>query len=314
MRSSIAFAALVAAAAIGPAPAYAAGIDWSGVQGKEVTLFYPGQSSWEWSLTQADHGGAQKFREGKNCGECHDPAESKTNGQNLVSGKKNEPKPIAGKPPFVVANVKVAHDAERFYVHLEFAEGNQPDAKQDPEFATKVAFMLSDGKVAEATRGGCWGTCHDDTTNMPAAGGKDRSKYLSRTRAKNTRQGGGDELKAADELQKMRADGQYLEYWQAKVNPGKPAVAADGIVFDKREEMKSPAVAAEATFTDGKWSVTLSRKLAQGAPYKDIAPGKTYTFGLAIHSGHTATRFHYVSVEQSLVLDQGSGNFVAVKK
>jgi len=311
MLPMIAAAAL--SIAVGAPTAGAAGIDWSGVKGKEVTLFYPGQSSWEWVLTPADHGGAPKFREGKNCHECHN-GEEKDMGALLVSGKKNEPTPIAGKPGSVVATVKLAHDDANLYVHLEFNEGTQPDAKMDPAFATKVTMMLNDGKVVESTRAGCWAACHDDAATMPSANGSTRTKYLPKTRAKLTRQGGGDNLQPADVLAKERADGEFLEYWQARLNPGQPATAVNGTIFDKREETSPTAVTAEASFANGVWSVTLARKLSAGAPFKDIAPGKTYTVGFAIHAGHTAHRFHYVSLENTFVLDSGNADFVAMKK
>ena len=35
----------------------AAALDWGGVPAREVVLFYPGQGSFEWSLTQTDHSG-----------------------------------------------------------------------------------------------------------------------------------------------------------------------------------------------------------------------------------------------------------------
>lgn len=309
MKQSIAVAALLVG--MGAAPAGA--VDWAGVTGKDVVLFYPGQAAWEWVLTPSDHSGAPKFREGKNCHECHS-GEEKTMGTLIASGKKLEPNPIAGKPGFVVANVKFAHDAERLYVHLELTEGAQPDAKMDANFDTKITMMLNDGKVAEANRAGCWGTCHNDMTSMPNAGGGERTKYLVRSRAKVTREGGGDQLKPADELAKMHANGEYLEYWQARLKQGAAPVPADFTVLEKRQANDPPAVSAEASFANGVWSVTLSRKLAAGGPYKEIAAGKTYTVGFAVHGGHTAHRFHYVSFENTLVLDQGAGDFVAVKK
>jgi len=54
----------------------------------------------------------------------------------------------------------------------------------------------------------------------------------------------------------------------------------------------------------------LSRKLNAGAGFVALVPGKHYTVAFAIHSGHTSKRFHYVSFERSLVLDQGSADFV----
>lgn len=314
MKTSIALMLTSSALAfcVAGAPAQAA-VNWAGVPAKDVALFYPGQSSWEWVMTPTDHPGADKFRAGKNCAECH-TGDEKTMGNLLVSGQKNEPTPIAGKPGSIIAHVKFAHDDQNFYVHLEFAEGAQPDAKMDTASATKVAMMINDGGVPEANRAGCWGMCHDDATHMASAAGAVRPMYLSKTRAQLTRQGGGDALKPAADLAALKASGYELEYWQVRLNPGAPAVADNGIVFDHRMETKPTDVTAEATNSGGTWSVTLTRKLQAGPGFKDIVPGKRYTVGFAIHSGHTAGRFHYVSFEHSLVLDQGSADFVAAQK
>ncbi len=309
MRASTAATVLIGLLAATPAFA----VDWAKVPGKDVTLMYPGQSSYEWVLTPSEHSGGFKIREGKNCHECH-TGEEDTMGNLLVSGKKNEPAPIAGKPGFVKASVKFAHDDKNMYVHLDFAPGTQPDAKMDAANETKVTMIINDGGVAESNRFGCWAACHDDAATMPSAAGAERTKYLLKTHAKVGRQGGGDELKPADELAKLKAAGYELEYWQARLNPGAKAVAVAGTIFDKREELKTSAVTADATFAGGAWSVTLTRPLVAGAPYKDLVAGKTYTIGFAIHAGHTARRFHYVSFERTLVLDQGAGDFVATKQ
>ena len=213
-------AAGIAALFASPA-AHGAGINWASVPGKEVVLFYPGQSSWEWALTTNDMSGAEDFRKGKNCSTCH-IGEEKDMGPQIVSGKPRvfktgekpsiEPTPIPGKPGTILATVKVANDGTNLYVHLDVNEGAQPDARQDPAYATKVTVMFDNGKVSEANRGGCWAACHDDLTNMPSAQGATRTMYLRRTRAKLTRQGGGDALVAPDQLAKLRADGYQLEY------------------------------------------------------------------------------------------------------
>lgn len=310
--------------AVGLAPqARAAGIDWASVPGRNIVLFYPGQSSWEWALTPSDMSGADDFRKGKNCDACH-IGEEKDMGPQIVTGKPRvfktgerasiEPTPIAGKPGTIPATVKFANDGTTLYAHVEFAEGAQPDARQDPQFATKVTVMFIDAKVPEATRGGCFSTCHDDAAGMASAGGASRTKYLPRTRARLTRQGGGDALKPADELAKLKADGYFLEYWQARLNPGQPAQAANGTVFDKREQSSPTVVSAEATFAAGTWSVTLSRKLDAGPQYKSFTGPGPYYVGVAIHAGHTAHRFHYVAFERSLSINAGNTDFVAVKK
>ena len=303
--------------------AHGAGINWASVPGKEVVLFYPGQSSWEWALTTNDMSGAEDFRKGKNCSTCH-IGEEKDMGPQIVSGKPRvfktgekpsiEPTPIPGKPGTILATVKVANDGTNLDVHLDVNEGTQPDARQDPAYATKVTVMFDNGKVSEANRGGCWAACHDDLTNMPSAQGATRTMYLPRTRAKLTRQGGGDALVAPDQLAKLRADGYQLEYWQALLNPGQPARAATQLVFDKRDVAGPSIVTAEGTQSGGTLSVTLSRPLNASPPYSSIAPGNTYHIGFAIHSGHAARRFHYVSYERTLVLNSGNADLVAVRQ
>jgi cytochrome c-type protein NapC len=58
------------AAAQSPSPA-GTGVDWNGIEAKAVTLFYPGQASYEW-VQGREHGGARAFlRAGDRCSECH---------------------------------------------------------------------------------------------------------------------------------------------------------------------------------------------------------------------------------------------------
>ena len=307
MKASTAVWILLAA---GLVPA-AAAPNWSAVPAKDVMLFYPGQSSWEWMLTPSDHPGADKFRAGKNCAACH-IGDERNMGALLVSGKKNEPTPIPGKPGSIGAKVQFAHDDQNLYVRLMIAAGSQPNAKMDNADESKVTMMIEPGTVPEAGRAGCWASCHEDSAGMPAAGGADRTMYLPKTRAKLSRQGGGDAL--SPDLAKLKAAGYELEYWQAKLNPGSPAVAVNGVISEKRQETKPTAVAAEASYAGGTWTVVLSRKLSAGAGFIPLAAGKQYTVAFAVHSGHTAKRFHYVSFERTLVLDAGGADFVAEKK
>jgi hypothetical protein len=293
-------------AANGPALA----IDWAKVPGKDMVLFYPAQMSWELLLTQSDHSGANPFRQGKNCQACHG-GEERSSGNLMVKDKRAEPDPIAGKPGFIVAKVKFAHDAERFYVNIAITPGDQPDAGMDPDFLTKIGFMFDDGSVPEMTRGGCFAACHDDLARMPSGGKSDRTKYLTASRSAMTRQGGDDHIKSDAELDALRVSGVFLEYWQAKLNKGAEPTPAQGIVLAARNPIKEPEVTATGGFENGQWIVTLARKMNPGAPYKPIAAGKTYTFGISVHAGHTAKRFHYVSLENTMVLDSGKADFVA---
>lgn len=306
-------AACAVIGALAGAPVHA--IDWNAVPEREVTLLYPGQGSWEWVLTQDDHSGAKKFREGKNCFACH-KGEEKDMGAKMVAGKKIEPAPIPGKPGHLALKVKTAHDDERLYFRVEWPAGKPGAKKMDPKHAARVTVMLDDGSVKEAARAGCWGSCHDDAIGMASApAGKEITKYLTASRTKVTRQGGGENLKPAAELQRLLKQGVFLEYWQARLNPGQPAQAVDGYILEKRHENKAPLAGVEARLDNGKWTVVLSRKLkAGGDGRKDIVPGKTYSIGFAVHDDYANHRFHHVSFERTLVLDQGKADFVAAKK
>jgi cytochrome c-type protein NapC len=309
--------ALVVGVAYGLAangPAWA--IDWNGVAEVEIPLLYPGQSSWEWNLTQDDHSGAKKFRGGKDCKACHKGEEQEI-GEKIVTGKKLEPSPIPGKLGSFTLKVKTAHDGDRLYVRMAW-QGGKPGAgkKMDADYAARVTLMLDDGSVKEATRAGCWGSCHDDAVGMASApAGKEITKYLGASRAKVTRQGGGEHLKLPAEIEQLLTQGTFIEYWQARLNPGQPARPADGYILEKRHEQTPPVVGAETTFSNGQWVVVLSRALKVGKTgYKDLVPGKTYTVGFAVHDDYANHRFHHVSFEHTLVLDQGKADLVAMKR
>jgi cytochrome c-type protein NapC len=186
----------------------------------------------------------------------------------------------------------------------------------DDRYAARVTMMLDNGSVKEATRAGCWGTCHDDAVGMASApAGKEITKYLAASRTKVTRQGGGENFKSPADLEQLLKQGLFVEYWQARLNPQQPARAADGYILDKRHEQTAPIVDADATFGNGQWVVVLSRALKPGKPgYKDVVAGKTYTIGFAVHDDYANHRFHHVSFEHTLVLDEGKADLVAVKR
>jgi cytochrome c-type protein NapC len=304
--------ALVLAAVIAGMPMAlsrpAVAIDWSKVEAKKIVLMYPAQSSWERLMVRERHSGGPRFRDGKNCFACHGDVDEKPLGKALVGGERvKEPAPIAGKPGFQEALIKTARDAENMYVLVEFDPGAQPDAGQDKDYEAKVALMIDDGGVENANRAGCWVACHDDVATMARGSDKTPTKYLIETRVP----GGAGRLFYPPELDKMKADGKFLEYWQARLTPAGKAVALDGVVLEKRTENMETAVRTEAVRSKaGVWTVTFTRKLTGLPGHKDIVPGKTYSVGFSIHTAHSAKRYHYVSFERTLVLDSGKADFV----
>lgn len=293
----------------------AAAVDWSAAPTRDVPVFYPGQASWEWALTEKDHSGAPKFRGGKNCRACHD-GEQADIGKRIASGEKLEPQPVAGRAGSNTLKVAAARDDARLYLRLSWKPAASAGTPMDPDVAARVTVMFDDGQVKEATRAACWASCHDDAIGMASApAGSEITKYLGASRAKMGRSGGGAAAKPAADIDALLAQGSFLEYWQARLNPGKPAVPVNGWVLDRRHEQQPATIAAEAEFANGEWTVVLSRALAAaGSGQKALVPGKTYTLGFALHDDHANHRFHQVSFEYTLVLDQGTADFVAAKR
>lgn len=294
---------LVAQAFMGQA---ASAIDWDTVEGRDIVLFYPGQSSWEWSLTKSDHSGGPKIRKGKTCQACHE-------GEEADIAKD----PVEGRRATLPLNVKVAHDGERLYARMEWPAVERPGGRRmDTEYEAKLTLMLADSGIKEVRIAGCWAACHDDLTGMASAPeGTELSKYLAASRTRIRRSGGGENFKADSDLKKLLEAGTFLEYWQARLDRGRSATAADAYVLERWHEAKTPIVNAQASLTDGRWSVVLSRPLVSSSTNrKGIVPGEIYVVGFAIHEDHAAKRFHHVSLEYTLALDKGDADFVAVER
>ena len=304
-------AVLAGAFLAGPAGA----IDWSSIEGNRITLFYPGQSSWEYVLTPSDHDGAEKFRGGKDCLECHEDEESEM-GETISSGEKLEPDPVAGKPGSLAVDVKAAYDAERLYVQLSWDDTGFEAAQPESENLLHVNMMLGDGTVPSYSRGGCWATCHADVEGMPHdTADLELTKYLARSRTKVTRSGGGTNYKSDGDLASMLSEGTFIEYWQAVVaDKAAEAVPASGYILDQRHEADNPSINAEASLDGERWTVVLSRPLkALGPGQKALDEGNTYYLGFAVHDGYADGRRHYVSFQRTLTLG-GDGQIDAIKQ
>jgi cytochrome c-type protein NapC len=295
------------------APTYA--VDWGNVKGSQVTLFYPGQSSWEHVLTPSDHEGAEKFRGGKDCLECHEDEEGEM-GDTLSSGEKLEPDPVAGKPGSIAVEVKAAYDDERFYLSMSWDDTGFKAPQPESENLIHVNMMLGDGSVPSFSRGGCWATCHADVEGMPHdSPDLELTKYLAKSRTKVTRSGGGTSFKSDGDLQSLMKEGTFLEYWQAVIaDTSAQAIPASGHILEKRYKDESAATSAEASLDSGRWTVTLSRPLkAAGPGQKTLAEGNTYVVGFAVHDGYADGRRHYVSFKRTLTLG-GDGQIVATRQ
>jgi hypothetical protein len=275
--------AAFAGAAIAAAPA-----DWSKVPGRTITVIYPGVSPMEYINKGTEHSGARGLREGDSCAACHEK-ELADMGNKMVTGQKLEPHVIKGKAASIPVNVHAAHDGANLYLRFTWKQPAGGGEKMDADNQVKLAFMLAnDGITIKsgkkdldiANKGGCWGTCHEDSRTMPDAKDTKKTKYI----ADGNLAGG----RFYDLLQ-----------WQSKSNKG-----TDGYVADKREMSGGTAlIEAKGEKKGDTWTVTFARKFTGGTGDVALAAGKAINFGLAIHDDHTHGRFHHVSMGYSLGID-----------
>lgn len=266
--------------------------DWSAIEAKEVTLFFPGISPMEWitgklRIDRARHGGARPFAQGDTCLDCHGE-ELADMGAKIASGETLEPDPLAGRPGSIPLTVQAAHDGSNLYMRFSWA---QPAAaggdKMDADNSVKLAFMLDAGNVDMADRSGCWASCHSDSRTMPE-GDANKTKYVK------------DGSVAAGVFYD-------LVQWRSSSNSGYA-----GYVADQRVLEASDNIVAAGTQDGDNWSVVIQRPLAGGEGDIALEAGKVYNVGFAIHNEHTAGRFHHVSMGYKLGID-AAGDISAKK-
>ncbi len=264
----LACAALLAGPAIAADPAT---IDWSKVPTTKVSLFYPGQSSYEWLLSE--HKGAKGIRSGKACMSCH-ATEEKNMGEDLVKGGDLEPMPVKGKEGYKELSVQAAYDAKNAYLRFQWKTQNpfpgiehpfyrydgkewkgygQPkldkevqDGSQPGIYEDRMSVMLDDGKVPLFAQQGCWLTCHEGERDMPKLATKEQiegnalfkeikksdvRKYLPATRTANDWQSG----KSMAEIAKIKAAGGFVDLMQWRAARSNVlGMSDDGYVLEYR--------------------------------------------------------------------------------
>jgi len=314
----------------GPEKASAIDVDWSKAGSREVTLFYPGQTSIEWVSNGKHHGGARPFTKGaERCITCHDK-ETADMGAKLVSGEKAETTPIPGKRGSIPVMVEATHDDAFLYlrfswedtahVPVPFVDGG----KMDPNSKIKLAMMFATDDVEYADRSGCWGSCHHDARNMPNAPDKDTldaslfkdqiylgdgvTKYIKESRTKleiagrrGKKLGGWDKLRSPEEIQAEQDAGRVLDLiryssYQDQVE--------DGQILAERTMHGGAGAEFEASLKGGTWSVVMKRALVSDKS-GDVSmdKGQLYNFGFAIHDDYSSSRFHHVSLGYKIGFD-----------
>ena len=260
---------------IAAAPAMAADpakINWSKVPVATVTLFYPGQSSYEW--LRSDHPGAKAVMDGQACIACH-KGQEKAKGDKLVKGGPLEPMPVKGKNGTVDLKVQAAYDAKNAYLRYQWKTQNPypgseyqyqrfdgkewktygypkldkvvQEGKQPAIYEDRMTIMIDDGKVPMFAQQGCWLTCHEGERDMPkqftkeevaanalltAIKKNDVRKYLPASRTNPSDWKTG---KSVEEIAKIKAAGGFVDLIQWRAHRSNPVgMADDGYVLEWR--------------------------------------------------------------------------------
>ena len=259
-----------------------------GLQSADVDLFFPGKSDLDWVM--GEHAGAQSFRQGRNCQQCHmgDQAEM---------------------------GAKLADKGERSSVdsHLSFKKQNNElrvtISWQGDIDDSSVALMIDDGSDEEFGRAGCWASCHSDMPGMNVDAGLGLSKYLDSARDQVGIIGRDAQFKGSAALASMLKEGHYVEMWRALLKGGALDKVETSYILDKRKLDDKARVKAVAAYDKGRWTVTFAKPLTGSG--KEITAGKTYTLGYAIHGKGIDAAGHWVSLPMTFSLDDIHTDFTS---
>ena len=249
-------------------------IDWSQIPSRTVTLFYPGQSTFQWLRGDA-HPGAQSVAGGEACVTCHKGQESKLGGK-TVKGGPLEPTAPTGKKGALPLRVQVAYDEQNAYFRFQWKTNNDypgdgypyyrfngtewksfgaprlsaPAYKgeQPALYEDRISLLIDDGRVPGFAQQGCWVTCHNgerDNPKQPSAAEvaanpfyqaikrADVRKYLPLTRTDAA--ASWDKGVSIGELEKLKAEGKFLDLVQWRAHRSNPVgMADDGYVLEWR--------------------------------------------------------------------------------
>jgi len=268
---------VLALAALATTPAIAADpakIDWSKVPASNLTLFYPGQSTFQW-LRSPDHPGATPVGAGEACVTCHKGQEAQK-GNALVKANRLEPTPADGKNGSIPLSFQIAYDNENAYFRFQWKTrnpypgeaypalrfdgkewkpyGNQRLAatvrkgEQPPIYEDRMSVMIDDGSVAGFAKQGCWLTCHNgerDAPKQPTTAEVQANQLLSALKKNDVRKylpstrtdalASWDQGKSLDEIAKIKAAGGFLDLIQWRAHRSNPVgMADDGYVLEYR--------------------------------------------------------------------------------
>jgi len=248
-------------------------IDWAKVPTSTVTLFYPGQSSYEW-VRGSTHPGAALVKTNTACIMCH-AGKEKAMGNKLVKAGPLEPMPVKGKNGSIDLKVQVAYDTQNAFFRFQWKTLNPfpgsehqylrfdgkewkvygypkldkvvQDGTQPGIYEDRMTIMIDDGKVPGFAQQGCWLTCHDGERDMQKVASKDdaaANALLAAIKKKDVRKylpasrdnpSDWKTGKSLDEIAKLKAAGGFVDLMQWRAHRSNPVgMADDGYVLEYR--------------------------------------------------------------------------------
>ena len=274
MRTVLKTLAVVVSCAMAPAmAAEPTKIDWGKVPGNTLQLFYPAQTSYQWTLGST-HMGAAGVKGGEACETCH-KGQEKAKGDKLVKSGALEPMAVQAKQGSVEVKFQAAYDDRNVYFRAQW-KGQNPhpgteyqyyryngkewkvfggprldkdvqEGKQPPVYEDRFTIMLDDGKVPNFAKQGCWLTCHEGERDMPKAATKadaqanalmaavKRDDVRKYLPATRTNAVDWKTGKSVEEINKLKADGHFVDLIQWRAHRSNAVgMADDGYVLEWR--------------------------------------------------------------------------------
>lgn len=263
-------ALLTGLAVLASGPAFAAdpaAINWAQVPSKTISLFYPGQSTYQWLRSPAHKRANLQTIEGQACVACHKD-EEEILGNLLVKEGRLEPMPVEGKNGVIKLGFQTAYDNENAYFRFQWKTLNDyagtahpyyrfngkewkvygypkldavvQDGEQPGIYEDRMSIMIDDGKVKDFAKQGCWVTCHDgerDNEELPTTAEVKANQLFAHLKKKDVRKylpstrtdenASWDMGKTPEEIAKIKAAGGFLDLMQWRGHRSNPVNMSD---------------------------------------------------------------------------------------
>lgn len=241
--------------------------DWSAVPTQNITLFYPGQSSYEWLLSKEHKRADKKVAEGDSCVSCHEGEDAEI-GNKMVTGERLDPMPVEGKQATIELAAQLAYDDANAYFRFQWKTLNDypgeahpfnrftgegwkhhgypkldqvvQDGSQPGIYEDRLSMLIDDGSVPNYAALGCWLSCHDGQRDMQDKGSKEAVKANpilgdSGLKKKDVRKylpstrtdGDWNNTISAEEIAKIKQEGGFLDLMQWRGHRSNPVGMAD---------------------------------------------------------------------------------------